>query len=147
MKKSFNAGAGMLVVGAVVLIGPFVGAGEATPPVNDTAVPEATAPGAGATDAVAKGRAILEANCARCHAIGMEDSSRHEEAPPFRVVVTRYPPADLAEALAEGIVSGHPDMPEFIFQPQEIEAIIAYLGTLTPAPEAAPENGSAPEKD
>jgi hypothetical protein len=38
-------------------------------------------------------------------------------------------------------------MPEFIFQPQEIEAIIAYLGTLTPAPEAAPENGSAPEKD
>ncbi len=97
-----------------------------------------------ATDTVAKGRAILEANCARCHAIGMDDSSHHEEAPPFRVVVTRYPPEDLAEALAEGIVSGHPDMPEFVFQPAEIEAILAYLGTLTPTPETEPEKEPAP---
>jgi mono/diheme cytochrome c family protein len=99
------------------------------------------------SDTVAKGRAIIEANCARCHAIGMEDSSHHEEAPPFRVVVTRYPPADLAEALAEGIVSGHPDMPEFVFQPAEIEAIIAYLGTLTPPAETAPEDEAAPENN
>ena len=69
----------------------------------------------------------------------MEDSSHHEEAPPFRVVVTRYPPEDLAEALAEGIVSGHPDMPEFVFQPDEIEAILAYLGTLMPPSDAAPD--------
>jgi mono/diheme cytochrome c family protein len=90
-------------------------------------------------DVVAKGRVLLELNCKRCHAITMEDSSGHEEAPPFRVVVTRYPPEALAEALAEGIVSGHPDMPEFVFQPAEIEAILAYLGTLAPAPEAAPD--------
>lgn len=82
---------------------------------------------------VAKGRALIEANCARCHAIGMNDTSTHKDAPPFRVVVTRYPPQDLAESLAEGIISGHPDMPEFVFQPPEIEAIIAYLGTLAPA--------------
>lgn len=81
-------------------------------------------------DIVAKGHDILEFNCARCHAIGMEDTSHHEEAPPFRVVVTRYPPEDLAEALAEGIISGHPDMPEFVFEPPEIEAILAYLNTL-----------------
>jgi cytochrome c len=81
---------------------------------------------------LAKGRALIEANCARCHAIGMNDASTHKEAPPFRVVVTRYPPQDLAESLAEGIVSGHPDMPVFVFQPPEIEAIIAYLNTLAP---------------
>ncbi len=79
---------------------------------------------------VAKGRAILEANCARCHAIGKEDASKHPEALPFREVVKRYPPDNLAEALAEGINSGHPDMPEFVFQPPEIEAIVTYLGTL-----------------
>jgi hypothetical protein len=45
-------------------------------------------------------------------------------------VVTRYPPQDLAEALAEGISTGHPDMPEFVFQPAEIEAIVAYLNHL-----------------
>jgi len=81
---------------------------------------------------VARGRAILEANCARCHAIGKEDASKHPEAPPFREVVKRYPPDNLAEALAEGISSGHPDMPEFVFQPPEIEAIVIYLGTLVP---------------
>jgi cytochrome c len=86
------------------------------------------------SDTVAKGRTIIATNCARCHAIGKHDTSHHAEAPPFRVVVTRYPPDDLAEALAEGIVSGHPDMPEFVFQPAEIEAIVAYLGTLMTAP-------------
>jgi cytochrome c len=86
-------------------------------------------------DTVAKGRAIIEANCARCHAIGKGDTSQHREAPPFRVVVTRYAPDDLAEALAEGIMSGHPDMPQFVFQPAEIEALVAYLNTLAPARE------------
>jgi cytochrome c len=84
------------------------------------------------TELVEKGRAILEANCARCHAIGKDDASKHPEAPPFREVVKRYPPENLAEALAEGIISGHPDMPEFVFQPPEIEAIVRYLGTLVP---------------
>lgn len=131
MKKYLKAAAAMLGLGAVVLAAPVRSTGEVDPPATN----------AMGTDTAAKGRAIIESNCARCHAIGMEDSSRHEEAPPFRVVVTRYPPGDLAEALAEGIVSGHPDMPEFIFQPAEIEAILAYLGTLTPAPEAAPDSG------
>jgi mono/diheme cytochrome c family protein len=94
-------------------------------------------------DVAARGKAILALNCGRCHAIGMEDSSAHEEAPTFRTIVTRYPPETLAEALAEGIVSGHPDMPEFVFQPPEIEAILAYLATLQPggatAPTPAPE--------
>lgn len=81
---------------------------------------------------LAKGRSLLAANCARCHAIGADDESKHKEAPPFRVVVTRYPPDNLAEALAEGLVSGHPDMPEFVFEVDEVEAITAYLGSLQP---------------
>ena len=83
--------------------------------------------------AIEKGRALLEANCAKCHAIGMEGESKHKEAPPFRVVVTRYPPDNLAEALAEGLISGHPDMPEFVFEPDEVEAITTYLASLKPA--------------
>ncbi len=92
----------------------------------------ASGPSVAQTDTVASGHALVEANCARCHAIGMDDTSKHAEAPPFRVVVTRYAPDNLAEALAEGISSGHPDMPEFVFEPAEIEAIIAYLGSLKP---------------
>jgi cytochrome c len=80
-----------------------------------------------------KGRRILDANCSGCHAIGKDGASLHAKAPPFRTVVTRYAAETLAEALAEGIVSGHPDMPEFIFEPDEIEAIVAYLDSLAPA--------------
>ncbi len=77
-----------------------------------------------------KGQLIVEANCSRCHAVGRDGTSTHSQAPPFRDIVKRYAPSDLAEALAEGIVSGHPDMPQFVFQPGEINAIIAYLDAL-----------------
>lgn len=87
------------------------------------------------------GRAIVKEKCARCHAVGTDDKSPHEKAPPFRDVVTRYPSENLAEALAEGIVAGHPDMPVVVFEPAEIEGFIAYLDSLappskTPAPPA-----------
>jgi len=88
------------------------------------------------SDAIAKGRAILAQNCARCHAIGMTDTSPHPQAPPFRSVVLRYPVEDLAESLAEGIVSGHPDMPVFTFEPDQIDAILAYLNSLKGAKES-----------
>lgn len=81
-------------------------------------------------DAAAKGLAILQKNCARCHALGLTGFSPHPQAPPFRDVVERYPVEDLEESLAEGIVSGHPDMPEFTFEADEINSIVTYLNSL-----------------
>jgi cytochrome c len=78
----------------------------------------------------ARGLAILSKNCARCHAVNSEEKSPHPQAPPFRDVVRRYPVEDLEESLAEGILSGHPDMPEFTFNADQIDAIIAYLNFL-----------------
>lgn len=83
-------------------------------------------------DMTKSGQIILQENCSRCHAIGKTGSSPHPQAPPFREVVTRIEPANLEEALAEGIVTGHPDMPEFVFEPVEINAIIAYLNSISP---------------
>ena len=77
-----------------------------------------------------KGEALLVKHCERCHAIRATGNSTHEQAPPFRQVVTRYPLDNLAEALAEGIVSGHQDMPEFVFAPSDISGILAYLERL-----------------
>ncbi len=79
---------------------------------------------------VEEGRALVTANCARCHATGMDDASPHAKAPPFRLVVERYPSENLAEALAEGIVAGHPDMPVWVMKPEQIEAFLAYLDSL-----------------
>ena len=36
----------------------------------------------------------------------------------------------LEEALAEGIVTGHEQMPQFAFEPEQVTAIVAYLDTL-----------------
>ena len=77
-----------------------------------------------------KGEALVRKNCSPCHAIGKEGDSPHKEAPPFRTLSAKYPIEDLAESLAEGIVSGHPDMPIFVFSPHDVEAIIQYMESI-----------------
>lgn len=83
-----------------------------------------------AADPATGGHELLRANCASCHAIDAASLSPLPKAPPFRELVLRYDPSALEEALAEGIVTGHENMPEFAFEPDEVAAIIAYLGTL-----------------
>jgi cytochrome c len=77
-----------------------------------------------------RGRAIAQSKCAPCHAIGVEGDSPVAVAPPFRVLPQRYPVENLAEALAEGIYVGHPMMPEFKFDPPEIDALLAFIEDL-----------------
>jgi cytochrome c len=81
-------------------------------------------------DDIAAGKKLVEANCSRCHAIGVTGDSPLAKAPPFREVVTRYPPESLGEALVEGIMTGHNEMPEFVFEPDQASEIIAYLDSL-----------------
>ena len=83
-----------------------------------------------ASDPATQGFNLLRANCARCHAIDEASLSPEPKAPPFRVIFTKYQPEALEEALAEGIVTGHEQMPVFAFEPEEATAIIAYLDTL-----------------
>ena len=55
-------------------------------------------------------------------------SARHRAA--FHTLHERYPVESLQEALGEGIVTGHPDMPEFRFDAREVGDFIAFLKTL-----------------
>jgi len=77
-----------------------------------------------------RGLVFVQANCARCHSVGKLDASPLAIAPPFRTLHTKYPVESLEEALAEGIVSGHPTMPEFRLDPGQIQDLISYLKTL-----------------
>lgn len=79
-----------------------------------------------------RGQAIVESKCASCHATGRTGASPNERAPPLRTLQTRYPLEFLAEALAEGLTVGHSGMPEFKFQPGEIDAILAYIASVSP---------------
>jgi cytochrome c len=77
-----------------------------------------------------RGESIIARDCARCHATARTGESRHPEAPQFRTLGKRYPIEFLEEALGEGIISGHPDMPEFRFAGDDVGAIIAYLKSI-----------------
>ena len=83
------------------------------------------------SDAAKAGRAIAERFCARCHSIGLEGASPHQSAPPFRQIVAKGNVESLEEALGEGIVVGHPDMPQFQFSPRNVGALVAYLKSLS----------------
>jgi cytochrome c len=76
------------------------------------------------------GEELLIGACASCHAVGRTGESSHKFAPPFRTLGQRYPIESLEEALGEGIMSGHPDMPEFKFDAKDVGAIIAYLKSI-----------------
>ncbi len=81
------------------------------------------------SDAAIYGLGLVTTYCADCHAVGEVGESPHTPAPPFRELHLRYDVGFLAEALVEGMVA-HPDMPEFEFDPEQAEAIIAYLESL-----------------
>jgi cytochrome c len=89
----------------------------------------ALAPAAAAQDAK-HGEALLARDCGGCHAVGKTGDSPRKEAPAFRTLGQRYPVESLEEALGEGIMSGHPDMPEFKFDADDVGAIIAYLKSI-----------------
>lgn len=77
-----------------------------------------------------RGEALVVRDCSRCHATARTGDSRHPQAPLFRTLAKRYTIESLEEALGEGIISGHPDMPEFKFEGDDVGAIIAYLKSI-----------------
>jgi mono/diheme cytochrome c family protein len=77
-----------------------------------------------------RGEELLAANCSRCHAIGRTGASAHAAAPAFRTLSRKYPIEGLAEALAEGLSVGHPDMPELAFEAEDVGAILDYLKSI-----------------
>jgi cytochrome c len=79
---------------------------------------------------VEQGRRLARLYCARCHAIDKVSPSPLKIAPPFRTLHERYPVETLQEALAEGIVTGHPTMPEFRFDPDQINDFLLFLKSL-----------------
>ena len=92
----------------------------------------AASPSIGQSDAARLKRAetLLARHCGGCHAVGRVGASKHRLAVPLRELSRNYAVDSLQEALAEGLISGHPDMPEFKFAPDDVGAIIDYLKSI-----------------
>ncbi len=88
-------------------------------------------PSASASPAMIEdGRAIAEANCASCHAIGKTGQSPNPKAPTFRTVLKRYNAEMLGNELAEGMRVAHTPMPQFQFRPEAVDSLIAYMRSV-----------------
>jgi mono/diheme cytochrome c family protein len=90
----------------------------------------AITPALAASPAEQRGKAYARSHCARCHAIDRLTNSPLKIAPPFRTLHLRYPIETLGEALAEGIYTGHAEMPAFELNPDQIHDLLSYLKTL-----------------
>jgi mono/diheme cytochrome c family protein len=77
-----------------------------------------------------RGLAFARIHCAQCHAIDKFSESPLKIAPPFRTLHLKYPVENLEEALAEGISTDHPSMPEFRLEVDQIADFIAFLKSL-----------------
>ena len=82
------------------------------------------------TPAEQRGKNFVVANCSRCHAVDKVSKSPLKIAPPFRELHFKYPIDSLQESLAEGIYTGHPTMPVFRLEPDQINDVLSYLRSL-----------------
>jgi mono/diheme cytochrome c family protein len=89
-----------------------------------------TAALAGGPTSVDLGRELAELNCTACHNIEITGDSPLPEAPPFRTIPSKYDPSQLEEAFVEGIVVGHPAMPEWEMTPEQAAALAEYIASL-----------------
>ena len=84
----------------------------------------------GLEPAAQRGLTIARTYCMRCHSIDRVSPSPLAIAPPFRTLHKKYSVKHLEEAMAQGISTGHPTMPEFRFERDQISDFIAFLKTL-----------------
>ena len=80
----------------------------------------------------ASGALLADRLCSRCHSIA-SGPSPVADAPAFSGLARKWPIEFLAEAFAEGLVTGHRsgvEMPEFVLTPEEIDDLLAYLESV-----------------
>lgn len=76
------------------------------------------------------GQKMALEQCGTCHAIARDTQSPMRDAPPFTYLGRNYPISSLAEALAEGMITGHDEMPEWELAPAEIRGLLGYIQSV-----------------
>ncbi len=80
--------------------------------------------------AAQRGLTFVRVHCGECHAIDKVSASPITIAPPFRTLRFKYPIESMRQRLSEGITAGHPTMPQFRLDPDQIADVIAYIESL-----------------
>jgi cytochrome c len=80
--------------------------------------------------AAQRGLTFVRVHCAECHAISKVGESPLTIAPPFHTLHLKFPIESLRRRLSEGIIAGHPTMPQFRLDADQLADVIAYIETL-----------------
>jgi cytochrome c len=99
-------------------------------PVLVISIIAASRPASADAAGVRRGKAFAQAKCATCHSIDRTSRSPRRTAPPFRTLHRQYPVETLQDALAEGMSTGHPRMPEFRLDSGQVVDFISFLKSL-----------------
>src|SRR5262245_66496656 len=75
------------------------------------------------TAAAARGKAIVQEKCARCHAVEASGSSPLAQAPPLRSIYARFAPRDLQVRFSERLASRQRAVPQRPFADDAVHAI------------------------
>ena len=76
------------------------------------------------------GRQLAVSRCSRCHAVYSTGDSPNPRSPRFRDLGTSFPFDGLREALMQGMIVGHPEMPIQHLTQVESGDLIAYMRSL-----------------
>jgi mono/diheme cytochrome c family protein len=74
---------------------------------------------------IARGRALAEQTCARCHSLQRNAASPNPDAPPFAIVAEV--PGMSSLALTVSLQSAHQKMPNLVLDSQEMADVIAFI--------------------
>jgi len=99
-------------------------------PIYFLAIVTLSSPSVAQAQSPERGAQYARTHCARCHSIEKSGLSPFSPAPPFRTLHQRYPVDTLEEALGEGISTGHPAMPQFQLDAEQVGDFIAFLKSL-----------------
>lgn len=90
------------------------------------------------------GRELAESRCSRCHAVERTGDSPNPRSPRFRDLGANFPFAGLGEALMQGMIVGHPEMPIVHLTQAQSGDLIAYLRALQERVPARPRARKIP---
>lgn len=119
-----------MIIRSVLAVFLLAACTSADPAPQQPAVLPTESPPPGEFGSAERGAVFAQAQCSSCHAVGADGASPLAAAPPLREISRRYPVEQLAEAFAEGFVTTHSTMPEFVLDAGQNRDLIAYLASI-----------------
>lgn len=79
---------------------------------------------------VAAGQRLAQRICGECHAVTGDGPSPLADAPPFKDLPGRFDLTQFTDAYDAGMFEGHPRMPLVELDPDQLDELAAFLGSL-----------------